>query len=94
MQFLNPAGVVPKKHKTIETTDIMLQMVACDRGVAALPRWLAEEYCTKLPLSIVRLGNAGIAKHIYLGTRRDDNEIKFLRAFINLAREVGEIKIN
>lgn len=36
-QFLNLAGVVPKQHKTSETTDIMLQMVASGRGVAALP---------------------------------------------------------
>ncbi|MEW8474668.1 MAG: LysR family transcriptional regulator, partial [Candidatus Thiodiazotropha endolucinida] len=36
-QFLHPAGISPKRHKTIETTDIMLQMVASGRGVAALP---------------------------------------------------------
>ncbi len=58
-QFLNPAGVVPKQHKTSETTDIMLQMVACGRGVAALPRWLAEVFCKKLSLSVVRLGKGG-----------------------------------
>lgn len=86
-QFLNPAGVVPKRHKTSETTDIMLQMVACGRGVAALPRWLAEEYCKKLPLTVVRLGKRGIAKKIYLGTRETDNNIEYLRAFIDLARE-------
>lgn len=84
-QFLNPAGVVPKQHKTIETTEIMLQMVACNRGVAALPRWLAEEYCRKLPLSVVRLGQAGIAKQIYLGTRESDEGIAYLNAFIDLA---------
>lgn len=84
-QFLNPAGVVPKRHKTSETTDIMLQMVACGRGVAALPRWLAEEYCKKLPLSSVRLGKDGIAKHIYLGTRESDGDIEYLNAFIDLA---------
>ena len=37
-QFLLPAGVTPKRHKAIETTDIMVQMVASGRGVAALPR--------------------------------------------------------
>lgn len=37
-QFLPPAGIAPRRHKTIETTDIMLQMVASGRGVAALPR--------------------------------------------------------
>ena len=42
-QFLLPAGIAPRLHKTIETTDIMLQMVASGRGVAALPRWLALE---------------------------------------------------
>lgn len=88
-QFLNPAGVVPKHHKTSETTDIMLQMVASGRGVAALPRWLAEEYCRKLPLAVVRLGQGGIAKQIYLGTRKSDCDIEYLRAFINLARSYG-----
>ncbi len=85
-QFLNPARVVPKQHKTSETTDIMLQMVACGRGVAALPRWLAEEYCAKLPLSVVRLSENGIAKQIYLGTRESDRDIEYLKAFIDLAR--------
>ena len=54
--FLLPAGAAPKKHKTIETTDIMLQMVASGRGVAALPRWLVEEYAEKLDVVPVRLG--------------------------------------
>lgn len=85
-QFLNPAMVVPKQHKTSETTDIMLQMVACGRGVAALPRWLAEEYCARLPLAVVRLGEHGIAKQIYLGTRENDGDIEYLQAFTELAR--------
>lgn len=85
-QFLNPARVAPKQHKTSETTDIMLQMVACGRGVAAMPRWLAEEYCTKLPVSVVRLGKGGIAKQIYLGTRESDEGIEYLKAFTDLAR--------
>lgn len=85
-QFLNPAGVVPKRHKTSETTDIMLQMVASGRGVAALPKWLAEDYCKKLPLAVVRLGKEGIAKQIFLGTRSSDSDIKYISAFIGLAR--------
>ena len=84
--FLNPEGVVPKRHKTIETTDIMLQMVASGRGVAALPRWLAEEYCERLPLAVLRLGKTGIRKHIYLGTRAEDDNVEYLRAFIDMAR--------
>lgn len=86
-QFLLPAGIAPRRHKTIETTDIMLQMVASGRGVAALPRWLALEYAEKMPVTPVRLGKKGIAKQIHLGAREADLETDYLKAFIALARE-------
>lgn len=87
-QFLMPAGITPRRHKTIETTDIMLQMVASGRGVAALPRWLVEEYAGKLEIVPVRLGRHGIAKQIFLGARESDLEVDYLKAFIELARHV------
>jgi LysR family transcriptional regulator for metE and metH len=85
-QFLMPAGIAPKRHKTIETTDIMLQMVASGRGVAALPRWLVQEYAGKLAIVPVRLGRQGIAKQIFLGARETDGGLDYLDAFIELAR--------
>lgn len=85
-RFLNPAAVAPRNHKSIETTDIMLQMVAGGRGVAALPRWLAEEYCQKLPLVALRMGPQGVDKQIFLGSRESDGDTEYLQAFIRLAR--------
>lgn len=85
-KFLMPAGISPKRHKTIETTDIMLQMVASGRGVAALPRWLVEEYGQKLDVTAVKLGVSGIAKQIFIGTREEDTDIDYLRSFVELAR--------
>ena len=85
-QFLLPAGITPRRHKTIETTDILLQMVASGRGVAALPRWLIEEYQERLPIIPVRLGEQGIAKQIFLGSRISDQKIDYLDAFIEIAR--------
>jgi LysR family transcriptional regulator, regulator for metE and metH len=85
-QFLSPANVIPRRHKTIETTDIMMQMVASDRGVAALPRWLAEEYADRMPITPVKLGKKGIAKKIYLGIRESDQDIEYLAAFLAMAR--------
>jgi LysR family transcriptional regulator for metE and metH len=90
-QFLIPAGITPRRHKTIETTDIMVQMVASGRGVAALPRWLAEEYAEKMDVVAVRLGRQGIAKKIHLGVRTGDLEVDYLRAFIDLARQSGSL---
>jgi LysR family transcriptional regulator, regulator for metE and metH len=85
-QFLAPANVIPRRHKTIETTDIMMQMVASDRGVAALPRWLAEEYADRMPITPLKLGRKGIAKKIYLGIREAEREVEYLAAFIAMAR--------
>ncbi|MCW5619905.1 MAG: LysR family transcriptional regulator [Burkholderiales bacterium] len=89
-QFLLPAGVTPKRHKTIETTDIMLQMVASGRGVTALPRWLVQEYENKVDVVPVRLGPRGIAKQIFIGAREVDLDTDYLRAFIELARSASE----
>lgn len=85
-QFLRPAGIMPRRHKAIETTDIMLQMVASGRGVAALPRWLVAEYADKMDVLPVRLGQAGVAKQIFLGARESDVDIDYLDAFIEFAR--------
>ncbi len=85
-QFLMPAGISPRQHKTIETTDIMLQMVASGRGVAALPRWLVEENARKFSIKPVRLGREGIAKQIFLGLRKVDMETDYLKSFVAIAR--------
>jgi LysR family transcriptional regulator for metE and metH len=88
-QFLQPAGISPQVHKPIETTDIMLQMVASGRGVAALPRWLVEEYQSRFDVVPVKLGKQGIAKQIYLGTRETDRETDYVNAFIALSQSIG-----
>ena len=91
-RFLAPAGVEPLRHKTLEDTGIMLQMVASGRGVTALPRWLAQDYARQLPLATARLGARGIAKQIHLGARagglQGDQAAACLRGFIELARSM------
>jgi len=88
-QFLLPAGCAPRERKTIETTDIMLQMVASGRGVAALPRWLVDEYAGRMPVTALRLGE-GVFKQIFLGTREADAGTGYLEAFVEIARQAQE----
>lgn len=88
-QFLSPANLAPKAHKTIETTDIMLQMVAAGRGVAALPRWLVDEYSERLPIRPVSMGRKGLAKQIFLGLREADAGTDYIAAFASLAARTG-----
>jgi LysR family transcriptional regulator for metE and metH len=84
--FLSPAGISPRRHKTLETTEIMLQMVASGRGVASLPRWLVQEYATRFDVVPVRMGPRGVAKQIFLGCRKAERSTGYLRAFVDMAR--------
>jgi LysR family transcriptional regulator for metE and metH len=84
--FLNPAGVTPRAHRTLESTDLILEMVACGRGVGALPRWLVEERMKSVAIAPVRLGRAGVPKKIHLGLREGDLDRAWFKAFMQVAR--------
>jgi len=86
-QFLLPANCSPRSRKVIETTDIILKLVEGGRGVTALPRWFVEDYERKLELQTVRLGEQGLHKRLYLGTRRADSTLDFIVGFKQLALE-------
>lgn len=85
-QFLSPAKCSVRKHKNIETTEIMLQMVAAGRGICALPGWLVDEYAKTMPIKSLKFGEQGIHKQIFVGVRKDEQSIDFLKAFINQAK--------
>lgn len=86
-QFLNPAKCSVKKHKNIETTEIMLQMVAAGRGVCALPGWLVNEHAKSMPIKSIGFGKKGIHKQIYIGMRKDEHQIGYLNDFIEQAKQ-------
>ena len=83
--FLLPANTSPLRHKTLEATEIMLEMVAAERGVATLPLWLVQTYQDSLPITYQKLGKSGLKKQIYLGMRSNEDR-SFTSAFIQMAR--------
>lgn len=85
--------VVGSKHPLAGTSFIEPQQLVGEilitypsRGVAALPRWLVEEYAARMNVVTVRLGAGSIAKQIFLGVRAEDANIDYIRAFVVLAR--------
>lgn len=88
--FLLPANCMPKKHKTIEATEIMLQLVAAGRGVAALPKWLVQQFEKQLPIATLSLGRKGLRKQIHLGLRSGEAQDSFAQAMLNLAAKRSE----
>lgn len=87
-RFLTPAGCTVKKHKIVETTEIMLQMVDARRAIAALPRWLVEQYQQEMHIMPLRLGKNGIHKTLCLGFRAGENKPLYQQQFIKMAETV------
>lgn len=81
--FMTPAKIVPAKHVHIEDTDMLLQMVASNRGVTALPLWLVEE--ASFPVRALRLGKKGLQQKIYIGIRKEKRSPEYLKAFLENA---------
>ena len=81
--FLVPAHALPRRHRTVETTDLMLRLVASGRAVSATPDWLLRE---AKGVKGVRIGE-GIAKSIHLGHRKGSTP-SYLDGFMQLAETI------
>lgn len=84
--FLDPAGVEPAAIRKAELTPMIVQLVASQRGVAALPNWALTEYLGQGWLHICHLGKSGVWRTLYAATRAEDAEAGYLRAFLDQAR--------
>lgn len=88
-RFLTPAGCTVKKHKIVETTQIMLQMVDAGRAVAALPRWLVEQASNDMAVKAISLSKQGIHKKLCLGFRAGESRPLYQQQFIEMAASVS-----
>lgn len=85
--FLDPAGVEPAALRTAELTPMIVQLVASQRGVAALPNWTLTEYLDQGWLHICRLGEQGVWRTLYAAVRIEDAEADYIHAFLTQAKE-------
>ncbi len=82
-QFLVPSNAQPRRHRKVETTDLMMRLVATGRAVSAAPDWLIDE---AVGVTGIRLGE-GITKSIHLG-RRSGEQPSHLDGFLQLAKSL------
>ncbi len=88
-QFLKPAQLSPEKLKEIESIDLMLQLVALQRGVCVLPEWLADNYCKTMSLKKIRIGRTGLHKELLIALRKSDLKIPYIERFIEFGRKTA-----
>ena len=85
--FLDPAGVEPKRIRRAELTTMIIQLVASGRGVACLPNWALYEYTTKDYLAVRSLGEEGVWPTLYAAVRDDQADAPFVQAFVDIAKD-------
>lgn len=87
--FLQPASVEPAAIRSAELTAIMLQLVASQRGVCALPNWALHEYISRDYVKAVRLGKPGLHGTLHAAVRRAEKDKLFMQEFLKLARRIS-----
>ena len=86
--FLDPADVEPAAIRRAELTPIIAQLVASNRGVAALPNWALSEYLHQSWLRVCHLGPQGVWRTLYAAVRTEDSETTYIDEFLTIARDV------
>lgn len=82
-KFLEPAGISPKNIRTTELTAMLIQLVASERGVSALPDWVASEYEKKGWIVSRPLGE-GVHCQLYAGVRQSSLNMAYMAEFLGL----------
>ena len=80
---MTPAHVSFKKIRTTELTAMLIQLVASERGVAALPDWVVAEYERKGWVVSRPLGD-GVHCQLYAATRTASKNTAYMQGFASL----------
>ena len=80
-----PANILPQKIRTTDLTQMLIQLVASGRGIAALPDWVVKEYEQKGWVTSRRLdcvAPQGLRRTLYAGYRVEEQEKSYFEGFL------------
>lgn len=80
-----PANILPKQIRTTDLTQMLIQLVASGRGIAALPDWVVNEYEQKGWVSSRRLdcvAPEGLRRTLFAGYRTEEKQKDYFEGFL------------
>ncbi|MFA9485769.1 MULTISPECIES: LysR family transcriptional regulator [unclassified Moraxella] len=86
-KFLEPKGIEPKSIRTTELTAMLIQLVASERGVAALPDWVVSEY-EKKGWVVSRPLADGVHCQLYAAVRSSSLNMVYMRGLLALFDDI------
>lgn len=86
-KVLKPAGI-PIRRKTTELTMAIIQQVACQRGIAALPIWAVSEYLEKKYVTAKSITENKLISEVWLATLTENIDKGYVNDFIGFTRQL------
>lgn len=86
--FLQPAGLQINNRRTSELTDMMIQHVDSQRGIAVLPDWVLRNHAPAKTLPSRSLGKHGVQRTVYAAVRTADADNIELKDFVDITPSV------
>ncbi|MEX2579201.1 MAG: LysR family transcriptional regulator [Verrucomicrobiales bacterium] len=87
-QVLGPAKVDPER-RTATLTEAILQLVASDRGLAALPAWAIQRYLDREYVIGKPITKGGLRCELYAATTRSGFQTAYMADFVETMREIS-----
>lgn len=87
-EVLGPAGVNPTRRTAMLTVAI-LQLVASQRGIAAMPAWAVQPYLDKGYVESRRVRKNGVTAQLYAATTRGLAATAYMSEFIATMKKVS-----
>lgn len=86
LEFLEPAGVRPKRTMELVVTPAVVEMARAGFGVAVVPRWILESVASLEDLRVLRLGEGGLWRTWYATWLRFRSDEPALAALVQVLR--------
>lgn len=88
LRFLKPRGIDPKR-RTAELTVAILQLIASQRGISALPSWAVHSYLQTGYVLGKRIGKNGLFGKLYAATQASAAQSAYMQDFIATLRKIS-----
>lgn len=87
-EVLGPAGINPVRRTAMLTVAI-LQLVASQRGIAAMPAWAVQPYLEKGYVANRRVRKQGVYAHLFAATTRSLSQTAYMKEFIATMKKIS-----
>ena len=87
-EVLKPAGIEPIRRAT-ELTIAILQLVASQRGIAAMPAWAIQPYLERNYVSDRPIRKNGLKANLYAATTSNAANLAYMADFLATMRRVS-----